>query len=58
MNIGDLIVIAGISVAVIVAMIVLINGKRKGKVLCNCSGGCNGCNQSMLKMMVSKDDKD
>ncbi len=29
MNIGDLIVIAGISVAVIVAMIVLINGMRK-----------------------------
>ena len=53
MNIGDLIVIAGISVAVIVAMIVLINGKRKGKGCCNCSGGCNGCNQSLLKMMES-----
>ncbi|MCI6024880.1 MAG: hypothetical protein PUK35_06330 [Methanomassiliicoccales archaeon] len=58
MNIGDLIVIAGISVAVIVAMIVLINSKRKGKGCCNCSGGCNGCNQSLLKMMESKDDKD
>lgn len=58
MNIGDLIVIAGISVAVIVAMIVLINSKRKGEGCCNCSGGCNGCNQSLLKMMESKDDKD
>lgn len=58
MNSGDLIVIAGISVAVIVAMIVLINSKRKGKGCCNCNSGCNGCNQSLLKMMESKDDKD
>ena len=58
MSIGDIIVILGVSIAVIAAMYVLISGRKKGKSCCNCGGGCDGCNQSLLKLMESKDQKD
>ncbi len=58
MSVGDIIVILGVSIAVIAAMYILISGKKKGKTCCNCGGGCNGCNQSLLKLMESKDQKD
>ncbi len=58
MSIGDIIVVVGISIAVIAAMYVLIRGKKKGSSCCNCGGGCTGCTgQSLLKLVNESENK-